>query len=86
MDVPQVRHYPSNLSEFTIGRVVYLRKSSASGMDSMIPGHVVGFSVNASDEVSIVVQFPRYNQFPRSNTVIIYDTMEVHPVNLQFTA
>jgi hypothetical protein len=45
-------HYPKNISLFTMGVVVKSMRSDEIG-------HVVGFTLNSTDEVLIMVRFPR---------------------------
>lgn len=66
-------HVPSEIEQFTLGRVVWLRRSLHTSSRSVVPGHVVGFSVNVMQEVVICVKWA-------------YDDAihHLHPHNLTF--
>lgn len=68
-----------NLTEFTIGRVVYPTADSTA----QYPGHVHGFSLNSCNEVTIVVQYP-VNKGLIQGKADTYYYREVHPKFLQF--
>lgn len=67
-------HVSPQLSEFTIGRVVWWRPHLRIEPFHVAPGHVTGFVINPVGEVIVCVQFaydPKYSY-------------HVHPGNLQF--
>lgn len=64
-----------NLSDFTVGRVVWARPNICKH-----PGHVRGFRLNHNEEVIVVVAFPMFpNQYDDK-----YDIRTIHPVHLRF--
>jgi hypothetical protein len=68
-------HTPSNIGEFTVGRVVQLRRiivhqSELYTYEGMV-GHVVGFGHNHFQEVTVLVKIPVQD-----------DPIIVHPSNL----
>lgn len=52
-------YYPASINEFTLGRVVYMKRDRqrvVEGWDGMA-GHVIGFGINSTNEVNIQVRW-----------------------------
>lgn len=75
-----------DLSEFTVGRVVYMSADSPTyDAHGGRPGHVHGFTVNGLGEVVIVVQFPMARGVSgMSQQSFAYYYRDIHPAFLRF--
>lgn len=76
-------HVPSNIGEYTIGRVVrFLNK--ANSLDGVwVYGHIEGLALNCKNEVVIVVKFPRPVVDNMRLEPQTYTFEAIHPANLE---
>lgn len=74
-------HYPKNISFFTIGVVVEYTRDTGAGGNVVAGdiGHVVGFTLNSTEEVLVVVRFPRHTGFGKDERIHGHTDIPLHP-------